>query len=594
MKYLLSLIFCTVPFWMFAKNIDLKRAEEVAIDFLSASDVKTNSNNVTLTLIWDGESAQTHAQVAPAFYVFNCTSAEGFVIVAGDDVVQPILGYSPTGQFEVQNMPPNLKYWMEFYRNEVTWAREEGIEPTVKVTNAWKNIRSASLITGEVIVKNTTAQWGQMHPYNHQSLIIDNIKAPTGCVATALAIIMKYHQWPDIGTGSHTYIAYSQQRKLSADFDEPYVWSNMPMSYVEYTNEQRNQVARLMYHCGVFSEMDYRLRSSEAGINRAIIGMVDHMKYDKGAYIAQRDWYEEDEWQNLIRETIHKEELVLYGGRTEEVERHHFILDGYTDKDYYHVNWGWAGSSDGYYLLSTLDPNEQGVGGNSGDRFSVEQNAVIGLKKAEENSSYQDILAFDDTGGMEIFAYGVYPNQVFQVTFSQLRNHSIRETTMSVAFALVNGAGERVENISEELTSFQSINGGSSSAYIPCKITKPIEAGSRIQLFYKSSDATEWIRVKGGKKAVSEILLDKLTSVHQVPNEESLDISMDGEKLTIRSLTPLREVSLYNAAGHLLAKYSQMDEEKMFTCSCSGYPSGTYLLQVATAKGVKSRKFIKK
>ncbi|WP_192921567.1 Spi family protease inhibitor, partial [Bacteroides xylanisolvens] len=152
-----------------------------------------------LQLVWDGESTTTRGGSSPAFYVFNRMDSDGFVIISGDDVTMPILGYSCSNHFVVENMPPNLLDWMDELRNQINAVREEHVVGTSYISKAWTR---ASDAIGTPIVKLTTALWDQQAPFNRLSPTTSDGKSITGCVATAMAIIMQYYQWPDQGVGT--------------------------------------------------------------------------------------------------------------------------------------------------------------------------------------------------------------------------------------------------------------------------------------------------------------------------------------------------------------------------------------------------------
>ena len=285
MKCFLFLVFCCIPFSFFAKNVDVITAEKIAKFVLTGVDTQTRSNEIDVSLIWTGEDVCTRMNNSPAYYVFNKVGGNGFVIVSGDDIIKPILAYSYVNSFHVENMPDNLRAWMAYYREQINWAREENIVSDEETIWAWERLRDeidSAKNSEEVLI--VTALWDQTAPYNLLCPTINGTQAPTGCVATALAIVMKYNRWPDQGSGmTFQYTTKQYKQTLSATYNIVYDWDNMLNKYEKgnYSTEQAEAVSQLMYHCGVFSEMDYTPRSSGALTLTAMGGMVRYMKYDK-------------------------------------------------------------------------------------------------------------------------------------------------------------------------------------------------------------------------------------------------------------------------------------------------------------------------
>lgn len=347
MKRNLFWLFLFFSSFLWGDNVTISQAEQLARNFFGGRST-TRSAETGLEYVWNGEDVQTRTNIAPAFYVFNRTSEGGFIIIAGDDAVTPVLAYSYTEKFEVENMPPSLRNWMGYYREQINWAKEQDIAPSKSIIALWDQLQRGTLsddTEGEVLL--STALWNQDAPYNKLCPNIDNVIAPTGCVATALAITMKYNRWPDQGSGATcTYTTRTYQRTLSVTYDKVYAWDDMPDVYLEgsYTAAQANAVGRLMYHCGVLSQMNYTPQESGAYTPIAARGMVDYMKYDKSLAVLEREWYTNDEWDEILKKELNAGRLVIYGGSNAKQEGHQFVFDGYR-ADRYHVQlgMGWHG-----------------------------------------------------------------------------------------------------------------------------------------------------------------------------------------------------------------------------------------------------------
>ena len=362
------------------------------------------------------------------YYVYENANGEGWVMVAANDVVSPILAYSNTGTFRTDNQPVNVRTWLGKYDKFITKIEADGAAQDEEVAAEWsalkKGVRKAKgdAIVGPLI--KTT--WDQDDPYwtltpNGSGSIG---KAYTGCVATAMAQVMNYWQWPKQGTGSHTYQPIMQLDDdgdgypdrdtiiypgyLTANFDETtYDWDNMLNKYTSSaTNDQKNAVATLMFHCGVSVEMMYG--DDNYGGSGAYTGnygdwtdptcaqnaFPTYFGYKKDGLVSyMRDgfsyegttYYEkwtDEEWTAMVKEELDKKHPIMYGGAGDK-GGHSFICDGYDDSNYFHFNWGWSGQNDGYYKLSSLKPGSGGAGGGGYD-FSQDQDVIIGIVPDKE------------------------------------------------------------------------------------------------------------------------------------------------------------------------------------------------------------------
>lgn len=283
------------------------------------------------------------------------------------------------------------------------------------------------------------------------------------------------------------------------------------------------------------------------------------------------------------------------------------ISDGYR-ADRYHVNWGWGGMANGYYLLSTLEPDQQGIGGNTGGGFSIGQNAIVGIKKAETGSSYRDMLAFfkGTSGGVTYSGLSTtetdfLPGTSFDVTAAFIANYGIRNFTGVAALALVDKAGNVKEFISNEYTfsklEAMNSNGSISGSGIGlrCTITQTPEPGDRIWLMYKANDVSTWDKVKGGRDVTTEIIVRKeATGLNSMEQDNTPDIIVlnNNNQITIKSSVTMKTLTVYDMEGRLLEKI-ECPQLKEFTFSCEDYTPGIYILKVLTTEGVISNKFIK-
>lgn len=308
----------------------------------------------------------------PALYVIN-TSESGYVIVSADDVAAPLLGYSDEGAFDPENMPTNMRAWLDNYRDEIAYAIESGMDPYVETAAAPK----------EAIAPKCTTRWDQGYPYNAKCPKVGNTLTYTGCVATAMAQVINYRKYPTQGKGTHSY-SWSG-RTLTFNYGATtFDWANMLDRYNGVPTEaQIDAVATLMYACGVGVDMGYGTGSSGAVSSRVPGAMREYFDFDNGVHFVNRMCYTSQEWADMIYDEIAANGPTYYSGRGEE-GGHAFVADGYLD-GYYHFNWGWGGMSDGYFKLNALTPGSQGIGGGS-NGYNQDQGAILGCKPAVAGS----------------------------------------------------------------------------------------------------------------------------------------------------------------------------------------------------------------
>lgn len=321
-------------------------------------------------------------------YVFSKGQDAGFVIVSADDCVKTILGYADEGEFDATAIPSNMQVWLEHYAEEIAYASSREV-PSLKNKQAAAPMRGVQQTTA-VSPLLGSIMWNQDTPYNNLCPMDgDNTRSYTGCVATAMAQIMRYWQYPTTGTGSHSYTwtnCNNAQRTLSANFGATtYDWANMKTSYSgSYTAAQATAVATLMYHVGVACDMNYGGETrggSGSHETLAARALYTYFGYDAGVRALRPDYIGETAFENGVLAEIQAGRPVLLSGCTENYEGHAFVCDGVDNQNLFHINWGWGGYQNGYFALSALDPDDQGIGGAaSGNGFHVEVSAIVGIQ----------------------------------------------------------------------------------------------------------------------------------------------------------------------------------------------------------------------
>lgn len=294
------------------------------------------------------------------FYIFSADS--GFVIVAADERVTPILGYSKTNRFVTENMPDNLRWWLGEYSKQIQDVKDNSIPASVETSAKWNALKSSNPFPSKGSRSNaidslpTWDQWSRNDDYllYNDSCPVDaasNKHCVTGCAATAMAQIMRYWKYPTHGIGSHSYTWKNQT--LSANFGATYYdWEHMTLTYSSSSSEEaRSAVATLMKHCGVAVDMNYGVDESSASVSP-----VPYMTYFDYSEIAESVYqvdYQLDDWIALLKNEIDHQRPINYYGRNPG--GHYFICYGYDDNDMFKFNWGWGGPhNEDYYAIGAL------------------------------------------------------------------------------------------------------------------------------------------------------------------------------------------------------------------------------------------------
>lgn len=293
------------------------------------------------------EMASRTEQFMP-YYIFNdATPGHGFVVVAGNDDIYPVLGYSGSGNLSEDNMPPSLKEWLSHAANLTSVAPEPA---------------SAGTPVVDALVKTN---WYQLEPYNGKLV---NDKVLTGCVATAMAQVINYHKWPSQGHGTGKYDSFAKLSKGKSsvgiiEFDlskSTYDYDNMLSTYTDgnWTQAQADAVATLMRDCGYAACMQYTTSVSESYDVDMAIGMSTHFGYDVKIYPHFSDYSDTEKWLEIMKKEFDNGYPVIFTGQSSMFggDGHCFILDGYDSNNFVHVNWGWNGDADGYYNVCQLYP----------------------------------------------------------------------------------------------------------------------------------------------------------------------------------------------------------------------------------------------
>ncbi|MBT3208245.1 MAG: T9SS type A sorting domain-containing protein [Bacteroidetes bacterium] len=407
-KVLIALLILTSIYKLsYSKEVNISIAKKVAENIFYErfpSSINKLSHKIIAAEYTEFEST------IPLYYIFDISNENGFIIISADDYVQPILGYSFEGNFDFSknSMPPALIDFLENYKSQILYVKSNKILPDGKIKAEWafykttfdnnfKNTKSVSPLV--------STNWDQDCYYNADCPIDANApwylcgRVYVGCVATAMGQIMKYHDYPQNGAGSHTYNAGTYGSLTSNFGNATYNWGNMP----NIVNSSNSDVAQLLYHCAVSVDMDFGIDGSGAYTSDARNSLVNYFNYSSSADMKNKNQYTTNQWINLLKDQLDNSKPMLYRGDGPS-GGHAFVCDGYNGSNYFHFNWGWSGSYDGYFSVSNLNPGTSTFNQNHGAVIDITPAATIPV--ADFEADVTTILVGESVNFYDL-SYGV-------------------------------------------------------------------------------------------------------------------------------------------------------------------------------------------
>ncbi len=353
-----------------------------------------------------------------AVYVFAAADQPGFIIAAAnDEYPHALLGYSDESTYDLDNISPEFQWWLDTQAKAV--AKADGSLP--------QSLSVKKAASKEDISPIVKTKWNQSKPFYNMCPMVNGQRSVTGCVATAMAQLMNVWAWPKQAQGGSVTI-----QGVTVNFDESkYDWANMKDSYNgSYSTAEADAVAKLMLDCGFASKMSYSPSGSGTSDLYAAQGMLKYFNYDKHLQYVQRNWYSDQEWADLIYSELQEGRPVMICGNDGTVG-HAFVCSGFQmqqDTELFHINWGWGGYYDGYFLITDLDPEGTGIGGGSGDAgYNRDNSALIGIQDPVEGHNYIPTLYCDDAFTTDRTKYTrngstavIFPTTIYSVSPADL------------------------------------------------------------------------------------------------------------------------------------------------------------------------------
>ena len=500
-----------------AEQVSESTARNIAARFMASHAVP--STNLRLAQKAPRLNAAASSGDA-AYYVFNA-SRGGYVIVAGDDRAPAILGYSEHGTFDAQDVPEAMQALIDNYAEQID-ALGHGAKAALHLNAA-------------PIAPMVTAQWSQNAPYNALLPFINGKHAHVGCVATAMAQVM--HFWKSPARPTRPISAYTSQ-SLSiympqlpiVDFD----WDSMRDTYetTDTLSTEAIAAAQLSLYCAQSVTMNFKASSSSAYSSDIPFALSYYFGYNPSAKYVRRMNYTSLSWEEMLYNELAAGRPVLYSG-SKASSGHAFVCDGYDGNGMYHINWGWNGNSNGYFLLNVLNPNEQGTGGAEGAYGYVYSQAMITgvepgthLDELEVTAKYIELQSITGTRSSS--------RDNFTVTqMTHFLNHNTDPIAFDYGWGLYQG--------DEMLTLLSSGTKDNLDSYYYTKITRTLSFGSGITSgtyhivpIYSEIGAGEWKPCIGSDINYIEVTINgnSCTAVchgtYCAPSYQVNDISVTG------------------------------------------------------------------
>ena len=355
-------IFALTTGEIFAGPVDALRAQQIGQRFLSSAK---GSQKTDIQLVYTPATRET-----VDYYAFNVSDGNGFVIIAGDDRVKPILAYSTTGSFNPNDIADGFEFTLNSFSHEIQYIRDNNIEATADIKAEWESVAKTGFINKErksrsVVGPLCQTIWNQNFPWNSQCPEDEEGSGGhvyAGCVATAMGQVMKYWNYPEHGTGSYSYNPEGYPTQ-SANFGETeYHFELMPNSLDSLsTEEDYFYIAQFLHHLGISVDMQYSGHGSGAYSYSVPVALQTYFGYTTDEVETLGFWgynfYTNEQWIQMLKDGGLDEGMPLYysGSDDNGAGGHAFVCDGYDENDYFHFNWGWSGRDDAWCPIGALN-----------------------------------------------------------------------------------------------------------------------------------------------------------------------------------------------------------------------------------------------
>ena len=576
MKKIVSIIcLLLVSTTLWAEPIGEQRAREIAEEFFSEHTTRSSADDITLEWAGDniGEDCATGSKLNTSLmYIYNRGANNGFVIIAGDTNVTPIIAYSLDTTLDAGNLSEATAAILEAWCRQVENARQVA-KPISSTT------KRAATRTNDAI-RYETALWNQSTPYNNEAPVINGERSMTGCVATAMSIICHYNRWPERGIGTTPAYEYTDNYGYSHSIaantlGHAYDYDNMLMNYNGgYTATQGDAVATLMKDMGTSVYMQYHPEGSGAYPNDVVAAFSKYFGYSKGIQLVYASNYSPEEWENVVRENI-RNYGPTYFSASNNSGGHAFVVDGFDSDNYFHFNFGWGGLGNGYFLIPSID-------------YYLNQKIILYLEPDRDGTSkYRDNIQlcplYNSNGelmftGIKSSATSYATGEQFTCLLGGFQNFGTETFTGTIKLVLCDRNGNWKEELYSGEYTIEPNDFSYYNYYATPTITSTLEEGDRLRIYYKgdNSDEWQWALSNDTEYAVSEVL------VKGSPEDMAKGCYFAYDKSTQKMYIGNKHaMSLVIYVDETNEKYASADFEMNSTGSITGIPAGTYRIEIS-------------
>ncbi|MBR5133846.1 MAG: C10 family peptidase [Alistipes sp.] len=543
-KILLVVLLLLSSSVLFAGPIGEQRARQIAEDFFASHSTRSVAGEITLE--WAGDVIGSKSAVGSTLnsslmYIFNKGSKDGFVVVAGDSNVEPIIAYSLNTTIDVDNMAEATEAILEAWCRQVESARQ-----VAKPISGGANKLSTRSYDALLL---ETAIWNQSEPFNLEAPKINGTRSVTGCVATAMSIICYYHKWPDCGVGTTPEYSYDHSSGYTYTVPEnklgrTYEYSKMLSDYNNgYTTAQGNAVAALMKDMGTAVQMMYHPNGSGAYDGNVIVALAEYFKYAKSLRLLSGNSYTSQEWNDIIRENIKRYGPTYFSGMSATGGGHAFVVDGYDTENRFHFNFGWGGYGNGYFLIPSIE-------------YYLDQAAIVGLEPDKDGTStYVDDIQLIPLYSDNVLMFRGITNE--ETSYSQnvsfysllggFRNNGIAKFNGSVKLVLCDKNGEWKQELKTYDITLSAGYYTYVNQWVSTTITTSLSEGDRLRIYYKGEYSDDWQWARGSDITLTNDELLVVASPKELAEGVNITYDKASKKLSFE-LKHASTVELVDAA----------------------------------------------
>lgn len=548
-----------------------EQARRIATEFFSGG---TRAATAGVELVWSGSSLRKSASQHSTqtfsgdalLYIYNRSTAPGFVIISGDDHTRPVIAFSHERSFVLEQIPDGAR--------DILTAWCEQIAATKVKQNSTPQ-QFSTRADGEELMYDT-ALWNQDDPFNRESPIYDGNRSVTGCVATAMAIIAYYHQWPERGVGTTPEYTYDTNRTIAANtLGRRYDYSAMlPYYNGNFTTTQANEVAALMYDMGTSVMMSFDPTGSAAHSLYVPTALSTYFGYSKGMLLIGRDNKTEAEWHSMLKENIKTYGPTYFAGNNTQTG-HAFVLDGYNADNYFHINYGWGGNGNGFYWLPDIE-------------YYNDQEAIFYLEPDKDGTStYRDYLGLysfthNSTSyiGLDCSVAEYKLNEPFSCSVGGVYNCGSTDFNGDIRLVHCDKNGVVKEAFAPHNIKNLPIGYVTFNIELEMTLTTEIAEGDRLRLLYKGEHSSDWVWTRSmDSSSIDEILLK--ATPEEVAKTLKIQYSKSAKSLTFTSPNAI-QYRVKSVTSDLVTTAASVAALTPTTIDCSALSGGEYIFEFAS------------